>query len=92
MEGEAAGDQQSRVDRGQQHLQFVDAPSWQGVHGPEGEIGRKQTGEGHAIGDQEQPESKQAEITVFFVLDDGLLLAVGGCRKRGAHRVSSAMP
>ena len=90
MEGEAAGDQNRRVDHRQNQLEFINRPWRQGVHGPIGEVSGKEAGEGHAIGHQKGGQPKHAQIgmlamamAIAFVVI--LLLQIGVNWGGGGH-------
>ena len=80
MEGEAADDQHHGVDRGEKQLKFVGAALLQGIHGPEGEVGREEARESHAIGHQEGGQAKQAKISMPFGVLLGGRASVAGIR------------
>jgi hypothetical protein len=76
VEGEAADQQQQRVDRGQQQLQLIVVAGGQRVDGPEGEIRRKEPGEGHPIGNQEGGQPKHAVVGMAFRVGVGALICL----------------
>ena len=64
MKGERAHNENDCIDCWQQQLEFIGVALGQGIHGPKGEIGRKESREGHAISHQEGGQAKQPEVAM----------------------------